>query len=529
MQLAQRPLRLRLAGLAGLLLALGACADRSPVAPSPEPSARFDLAGPEFTGEVIINDEEWIDRTIEETPVEVPANEPSGLRMLAAQALAPEPSLRVGVIYAELNATSIRMGGRDDSDTYELRRGTATGPVLATGLTGEVVATIVGSGSTAQIRITLPGGETINSSDPVVLTPASGFARLRRFLSDRSIYRGTAEVRFNSTRTRLVGVNELPIEQYLYGVVPRELGPIAYPLIEAQKTQAVSARTFARRRIQFCGASRCGHGYHVVPTTSDQVYGGFKNSLGRDVEHPLSTTAVDETRGVVGTSGGRLIEGLYSSTSGGWTANSEDVFLNALPYLRGVPDAERGKALEHVPSLEVFKRHANPTNLRNHANGDFEADWSRYHRWYVHWTKEEMRQVAGRVRSAVFIDPGEVYAINVVRRADHGRVLELHIVTEKRGTLIVNKDAVRSALRYVTYNSSGAMVLNSLRSTLVYVEPVVDPKTKAIVGWEAWGGGWGHGVGMSQTGAVGMAEKGRTFREILGHYYQGVVLEKRWE
>ena len=72
------------------------------------------------------------------------------------------------------------------------------------------------------------------------------------------------------------------------------------------------------------------------------------------------------------------------------------------------------------------------------------------------------------------------------------------------------------------------MVLNSLRSTLVYVEPEIDPKTKAIVGWEAWGGGWGHGTGMSQTGAVGMAEKGYDFERILGHYYQGVVLEKRW-
>ena len=214
-----------------LPLSVAVVSCREPIATSPESPARFNLASAGFTGEVIVNDEEWIDRTIDEAPVEVPAH------AIQTLALAPEPSIRVGVIYAELGALSIRLGGRDDGDTYELRGSTASGPVLATGLTGEAIATIVGSGSTAEIRLTLPRetGATITSSDPVVLTSASGFVRLRRSTTDPSIYRGTAEVRFNAARTRLVGVNELPIEQYLYGVVPRELGPIAFPLVEAQK------------------------------------------------------------------------------------------------------------------------------------------------------------------------------------------------------------------------------------------------------------------------------------------------------
>jgi SpoIID/LytB domain protein len=504
-----------------LCIALTSCSE-SPLTPVVTP-ARFNHASGAWTGEVIVNDEEWVDRTIEETddPAAV-AQAPDVL------SLAPEPVIRVGVVYAELSANTLRIGGRDDGDVYELRQGSAAGPLLASGTGGETIATITGSGASAQIVLAVPpsGGAPVTASGPVVLVSASGSVRLRRTTTDQTTYRGTAEVRFNSARTRLVGVNELPIEQYLYGVVPRELGPIAFPEVEALKAQAVAARTFARRRMQFCGASRCGHGYHVIPTTADQVYGGLT------AEHPLSTAAVDETRGIVGTYGGGLIEGLYSSTSGGWTANSEDVFTNALPYLRGVPDHERGLALEHVPTLDAFRRHANPTSLRNHANGDFEADWSIYHRWYVDWTVEEMRQVAGRAQlpsGVSFIDPGVVYAIDVVSRSSSGRVFELRIVTEKRGTLIARKDAIRSALRYVTYNASGAMVLNSLRSTLVYVVTVVDHKTGAIAGWEAWGGGWGHGTGMSQTGAVGMAEKGRTFEEILGHYYTGVVLERRWE
>ena len=84
-------------------------------------------------------------------------------------------------------------------------------------------------------------------------------------------------------------------------------------------------------------------------------------------------------------------------------------------------------------------------------------------------------------------------------------------------------------LRSVVGPQTRALVLNSLRSTLVYIEPIIEPATKAIVGWEAWGGGWGHGTGMSQTGAVGMAATGRVYQEILGHYYRGVVLQKRWE
>lgn len=537
---APRPLATH--ALRALLLTLtaglaAACSGPDVVAPGQR--AGRQLASAER--EVVINDEVWVDRTVEETPADIPsaedpavASEPASdgpSRSLRAAALAPEPLIRVGIVYVDFAATSLRIGGRDADDVFTLRSGSASGPVLASGLKGEVVATRVPSGVTPQIRLTLPTGAVVTTTGAAVVVSQSGVVRIRRFTSDQSLYRGTAEVRLSANRAALVGINELPIEQYIKGVVPRELGPIAYPLLEAQKTQAVAARTFARRRMQFCPAARCTNGYHTVPTTADQVYGGLRGSTGVANEYPLSNQAVEETRGVVATHNGGLIEALYSSTSGGFTANSEDVFLNALPYLRGVPDHERGNALEHVPSLEVFRRHANPTSLRNHANGDYEADWSAFHRWYVDWTAEEMRQVVGRLQlpaGTTFIDPGVVYEVNVTERSNSGHVREMKFVTEKRGTLTARKDLVRSALRYVTYGATGAMTLNSLRSTMVFVRPVVDPKTKALVGFEAWGGGWGHGVGMNQTGAVGMAEKGKTFGQILAHYYQNVVLEQRW-
>jgi stage II sporulation protein D len=321
-------------------------------------------------------------------------------------------------------------------------------------------------------------------------------------------YRGVAEVWTNSGGT-LAGINELPIEQYLYGVVPRELPPVPYGLMEAQKAQAVTARTYALANL----GKRRTDGYDLLPTTSDQVYGGF------EAEHPVSTQAVDATRGVVAVSGGQLITTLYHSTSGGYTANSEDVYTNYFSYLRGVPDAERGQAVEHVPTLEVFKRAANPTNLRAAAGGDFEADWSRYHRWVVEWTAAEMAEA---LSSSFGVPVSQVYEINVPSRASCGRALEMQFVTDA-GTLVGLKDQIRSRLRYFTATGT----LASLRSTMVFVEPVTDPKTKAITGWKAYGGGWGHGVGMSQTGAVGMAERGRTYEQILKHYYQGIELQTR--
>lgn len=327
-------------------------------------------------------------------------------------------------------------------------------------------------------------------------------------------YRGVAEVWTNSRGT-LAGINELPFEQYLYGVVPRELPPTIWYQVEAQKAQAVVARTFALANFN----KRAADGYNLLATQDDQVYGGF------GAEHPISTAAVDGTTGVVATYQGGLISTYYSSTSGGYTASFEEWLDGAdpVPYLKAVPDAQRGEAFAQVPSLEVFKRASNPTNLRNAGNGDFEADWSRYHRWVYDWTADEIRRV---ISQFAVRDVGEVREINVLQRGPSGRVLEIEYVTQN-GTFRSTRNGIRSSLKYVTYNQQGAQVYNNFRSTLFFIEPVVDSKTKQVTGFKAYGGGWGHGVGMSQTGAAGMAEKGRGYEEILKHYYQGIELETK--
>ena len=353
-----------------------------------------------------------------------------------------------------------------------------------------------------EYKVTKEGVEAISAS-PVVVSALNGFVTIggQRF-------RGKAEVLQNPAG--LAGVNVLPMEEYLYGVVPRELPPNPYGAPEAQKAQAIAARTYAMQNL----GKRAAEGFDLGTTTSDQVYGGLA------AEHPVSSAAVDATAGIVGKANGALISALYHSTSGGYTANSEDVFANAFSYLRGVPDAERGRALEHVPSLDVFVRHPNPTNLRAKAEGDLESDWSRYHRWVVEWTNKEMAELlSGSFNTSV----SAVRSITVTDRSDHGRVMRIVFDTDV-GELVALKDNIRSRLRYYEVSSTGAKTAASLRSTLFYIEPVLDRRTKAVTGWKAYGGGWGHGVGMSQTGAVGLAERGYDFQRILAHYYQGIEL-----
>ncbi|HKN65021.1 MAG TPA: SpoIID/LytB domain-containing protein [Gemmatimonadaceae bacterium] len=349
------------------------------------------------------------------------------------------------------------------------------------------------------------GTTTVQSIDPIVVSSPTGFVTF-----NDTTYRGKAEARVNSSGT-LAGINELPLEQYLYGVVPRELGPVAFPLLEAQKAQAVAARTYAIANI----GRRASDGYDLRATTDDQVYGGYT------AEYPLSNRAVDETAGIVATYGGKPIDALYSSTSGGHTADNEESFSGTpVPYLRGVPDAERGEAFDHVPSLSVFMSHANPISLRAQREGDAESDWSRYHRWTFDWTLAELSAVL----SASAGQPvGTVSAINVLSRGPSGRVLSIAFVTDV-GTFTVEKGAIRTFLKYL--DAAGKQT--ALPSTLFYLEPIVDRASQAVTGYRIYGGGFGHGVGLSQTGAVGLAQQGQDFARILAHYYQGIDLTRQY-
>jgi stage II sporulation protein D len=360
---------------------------------------------------------------------------------------------------------------------------------------------VVGTG-TATYNVTR-GSDVLQTPNPVTLSSPGGVVRI-----GTRDYRGTAEVRVNAGGT-LAGINELPMEQYLYGVVPAELSPAIWPELEAIKAQAVAARTYAMSNL----GKRASDGYDLLATTSDQVYGGIA------VEQPMSTEAVDATARIVAKYDGALIVAFYSSTSGGHTANNEESFATEtpIPYLRGVPDQERGNSLDHVPSLEVFKAHGNIGSLRGWHGGQFEAGHSSRHRWTYEWSAAEIAQVASAYAGR---DVGSVHAVNVLERGPSGRALRLEFVTDS-GSFFATKDGIRAALKYFPNPTT----MSNLPSTLFFIEPVLDRRTGEVDGFVAYGGGFGHGVGLSQTGAVGMAEKGHSYEEILKHYYRGITLE----
>jgi stage II sporulation protein D len=173
-------------------------------------------------------------------------------------------------------------------------------------------------------------------------------------------YRGRLEV-FTNPRGTLTVVNVLSLEDYVRGVVPNELSPGGYPAIEALKAQAVAARTYAvRNRSQFAS-----QGFDLLPTTRSQVYGGLST------EHPLSTRAVEETRGLVATYDDEPINALYTSTCGGRTEDVENIFNEATPYLRGRECALEGRA--HFSSFTVKSSRDLP-EIREEANARLARD-----------------------------------------------------------------------------------------------------------------------------------------------------------
>ncbi len=139
---------------------------------------------------------------------------------------------------------------------------------------------------------------------------------------DSRPYRGYLEIALNKSSS-LTAINVVNLEDYLRGVVPAELSPDAFPEKEALKAQAIAARTYAvKRRGQFVA-----DGYDLCATPSCQVYRGVA------VERPLSNAAVSETAGEVLTFDGEPVDALYTSTCGGRTESSENVFSEKEPYL----------------------------------------------------------------------------------------------------------------------------------------------------------------------------------------------------
>jgi stage II sporulation protein D len=186
------------------------------------------------------------------------------------------------------------------------------------GFPGSFVVQEAASGPRASVRLVETGEEMASAT----VVPAADEERLA---VDASAYRGFIEVR-SAEGGGLIVINVVGLQDYLKGVVPNELSPQMFPEIEALKAQAVAARTYAVRNMgQFVAL-----GYDLCATPTCQVYRGFSS------ESPLSSQAVDETRGRVATYKGEPINALYTSTCGGHTEDGGNIFDEGAPYLTGV-------------------------------------------------------------------------------------------------------------------------------------------------------------------------------------------------
>ncbi len=172
------------------------------------------------------------------------------------------------------------------------------------------------------VRIQGQGGVVV-SEEEILLEPAGDLASI---VVGRS-YRGRFRVRSSGAGEILV-INELNLERYLLGVVPAEMGPSVFPEVEALKAQAVAARTYAVAHL----GDHDAEGYDICDTPACQVYSGA------GAEHSLSTRAIEETSGLVAVFDGKPIDAMYTSTCGGHTEDSSELFSGrAQPYLQGVP------------------------------------------------------------------------------------------------------------------------------------------------------------------------------------------------
>lgn len=273
-------------------------------------------------------------------------------------------------------------------------------------------------------------------------------------------YRGALELRHKSGG--LTAVNIVSVDDYLRSVVPEEM-PTDWPA-EALKAQSVAARSFSL-------ASRGRHaseGYDLCTTTHCQLY------TGTAAEKTASTAAVRATRGEVLTYGGKPIEALFHTDSGGMTENSEDVWGSHVPYLRAVRDAQ----IKTLP-----------------------------------WNKTITRADLERKLAAKGHDIGKVRSIALSPLAI-GRAAKDRTASGRVKTMTVTGTKGTATLSGTTWRS-----LLGLKSTLFDVKLTKDAVTFT-------GYGSGHGLGISQWGAKRLAETGKSYADILHHYYTGTTLQQ---
>lgn len=299
-------------------------------------------------------------------------------------------------------------------------------------------------------------------------------------------------------------INKLNIEDYLKGVIPSEM-PSSFN-IEALKSQAVAARTYALSKIKEKNI------YDVTATPNSQAY------LGLDKETEKTNLAVELTKDEVITYDGKVIEAVYHSTSGGYTENNENVWFSVpYPYLRGVESPYEENS-PHYNWTQTF------TNYRIQI-------------LFKKYFKEKNID-----------DIGEILGFEVLRRGVSPRVVEIKVIgmydeiilTGPEFQSILGLKSTWFDFEFKVYRFNHLYSIVTMVDKIPFFKSSFNDLIKKFEDYEydikdirrRWeivvfkGKGWGHGVGMSQWGAQGFAENGMNYIDILKHYYTGVNVVK---
>jgi SpoIID/LytB domain protein len=319
-------------------------------------------------------------------------------------------------------------------------------------------------------------------------------------------------------------VNKVPVETYLRGVVPYEIGHNA-PASSVQ-AQTILARTYALRNLRRFKIDN----YELCADTQCQVYEGLNGT------NAVSDSAIASTQGKVLTYNSELIDALYSSTTGGVTAPFEDVWEgNPRPYLQAKIDAYPNQIWDlKTRSLADEKTFRAFIQLKKGFNEVGQG----YFRWKTDVSLNKLNQNLRdflKKQQNPLATFGTIQNLEVISRSAAGRVQKFRVTTDK-GSIELTKDQV-------------LLAFEAPSSLLFYVEPLfetskspdkkTDPKAetktetnpapksegKALKGFAFIGGGLGHGVGLSQTGSYALSQMGWSAEKILSFYYPSTSLQ----
>ena len=293
-------------------------------------------------------------------------------------------------------------------------------------------------------------------------------------------------------------VNRLGVESYLRGVVPLEIGDRKPGEEAAVEAQAVAARSYAYKKMSEAG----NRGFDMYGSIQDQAYGGV------NAEKPMSDAAVSSTRDMVIKYAGRIINTPYHSTCGGRTAATSEVWWRQpdQPYLQPVSDQVPGTSSSYCDVSPRF---------RWTASFDGEQLRNSLEKYLASITPATEPAVAVS-SSTPRLSLGRVTSFRVEGRTASDRVASVSIQTA-RGNYVVRGNDVRFILR----TPSGGL----LNSTYFTAETTSDG-TGGIGNLVLRGGGYGHGIGMCQWGAIGRARAGQDYRTILTTYYRGTTVSR---